>query len=110
LQTKYETIKIKTAVFQNVIAVHYTKGQLARVLALSVNVRLSVSDDVRHCQNTVLALLDDAAATPMLATDSTSTAYFSAQLVNNFFNVCVDIFVDLRHCQTLHIFVCQPGT
>jgi hypothetical protein len=55
LQTKYETIKIKTAVLQNVIAAHYTKGQVARVLALSVNVRLSVSDGVRHCQNTVLA-------------------------------------------------------
>jgi hypothetical protein len=46
----------------------------------------------------------------MLATDSTSTAHFSAQVVNNFVNVYVDIFVDLRHCQTLHIFVCQPGT
>jgi hypothetical protein len=45
----------------------------------------------------------------MLATDSTSTAYFSAQVVNNFVNVYI-IFADLRHCQTLHIFVCQPGT
>jgi hypothetical protein len=37
-----ETTKIKIAILQNVIAAHYTAFHLARVLALSVNVRLSV--------------------------------------------------------------------
>jgi hypothetical protein len=38
---------MKIAVLQNVIAAHYTTGHVARVLALSVNVRLSVSDIVK---------------------------------------------------------------
>jgi hypothetical protein len=45
-----ETTKIKIAILQDVIAAHYTMDHMARVLALSVNVRLSVSDMVRiHC-------------------------------------------------------------
>jgi hypothetical protein len=42
-----ETTKIKIAILQSVIAAYYTTGHVARVLALSANVRLSVSDMVR---------------------------------------------------------------
>ena len=45
-----ETTKIEIAILQNVTAAHYPTGHVASVLALSVNVRLSVSDMVRiHC-------------------------------------------------------------
>jgi hypothetical protein len=35
---------------------------------------------------------------------------FQREDVNSFVNAYVDIFMDLRRCQTLHTFVCQQGT
>jgi hypothetical protein len=35
---------------------------------------------------------------------------FQRKVVNNFVIFYVDILLDLRHCQTLRIFVCQPET